>query len=146
MASVSKAISAFGTLLKVGDGQTPEEFTTIAELASISGPSLSADVLESTTHNTPTPWKRFVSGLLDAGEINCDLNFNPGEPTHSATGGVIRDMVNRLCKNYQIVFPDDGNTTWTCPLIVTGFEMTANPAELLTASATFKVAGPPTLV
>jgi len=144
-ACIQTALSAFGTLLKIGNGQSPEEFATLAELRSVSGPSISADTLETTTHNTPTPWKRFITGLLDGGEISADINFNPSEPTHSATQGILAIMQARLCRNVQIVFPDDANTTWVAPCIVTAFEMSADPADILSASLTLKVAGPPTL-
>lgn len=145
-ACIQTALSAFGTLLKIGDGQSgTEEFATIAELRSVSGPSITADTLETTTHNTPTPWKRYIPGLLDGGEISADINFNPSEPTHDAVSGILAIMQARLCRNVQIVFPDDANTTWTAPCIVTNFEMSADPADILMASITLKVAGPPTL-
>ncbi len=145
MANLSKALSAFGTLVKVGDGETTEVFATIAELKSVSGPTMSADVLETTTHNTPTPFKRYTSGLIDGGEISLELNFNPSEPSHGATAGIVYLMVNRIMRNWQICFPDDANTVWQCPVIVTSFEVNADPADLLMASVTGKVAGPPIL-
>lgn len=142
---MSNAISAFGTLLKVGDGGSPEQFTTIAELRSISGPSFQADVLDATVHNTPTPWREFISGLLDGGEISLEINFIPTGPTHDGSTGLLHDFVEREQRNYQLVFPDAANTTWTIPGIVTGFEMNADPAEILSASVTIKVNGAPTL-
>lgn len=143
---MSNAISAFGTLLKMGDGQSPEVFTTIAEIRSISGPSFQADVLDATVHNTATPWREFISGLLDGGEIQMELNFIPTGATHTAaaSGGLLYAFRNREQANYQLVFPDSGNTTWTIPALVTGFEMSADPAEILSASVTFKVNGAPT--
>lgn len=141
----SSALSAFQTLLKIGDGAGSESFTTVAELRSIHGPKLKADTIDVTVHNTPTPWRRFIAGLLDGGEITFDINFIPQEPTHSYSSGLIKDMTDRARRNFQVVFPDNATTTWLCPTIITGFEMSADPAAVLMSSVTLKVAGPPTL-
>lgn len=141
----SQAISAFGTLLKIGDGTTPtENFTTIAELRTLKGPTLSAETIDVTVHNTPTPFRRFISGLIDGGEVTFDINFIPQEPTHSYSAGLLADMLNRTRRNFQLVFPDNGHTTWTIPGIITGFQMSSEPSQVLMASVTVKVAGPPT--
>lgn len=141
----SAALSAFGTLLKLGDGATPtENFTTIAELRTVSGPSIQADALDATTHNTPTPFRRFIAGLLDGGEISFEINFLPQDPSHSYSAGILKDVLNRARRNMQLVFPDSGNTTWVIPVIFTAFEMSSDPAEILMASITAKVSGPPT--
>lgn len=140
----SAAVSAFGTLLKIGDGASPEDFTTVAELRTISGPSLSADTIDVTTHNTPTPFRRFIAGLLDGGEVTFDINFIPTEATHGYSTGILKDMTDRARRNFQIVWPDTGSTTWLLPTVITGFEPSSDPADVLMASVTLKVAGPPT--
>jgi predicted secreted protein len=141
----SNAISAFGTLLKIGDGAVSENFTAVAELRTITGPKLSAEVIDVTVHNTPTPWRRFISGLLDGGEVTFEINFIPTDPTHSYQSGLLKDMTDRTRRNFQIVFPNSGATTWLLPTIITGFEMSSDPGGVLMASVTLKVAGPPTL-
>lgn len=141
----SNALSAFGTLLKAGNGASPESFATIAELRTISGPTIKADTIDVTVHNTPTPWRRFISGLLDGGEVTFDINFIPTDDTHDYNYGILHLLVNRVRRNFQIVFPDAGSTTWLLPTITTGFQMSSHPAEVLMASVTLKVAGPPSL-
>lgn len=141
----SNAVSAFGTQLKIGDGAGSESFATIAELRTISGPSLNAETIDVTVHNTSTPFRRYISGLLDGGDVTFDLNFIPTEATHGYSSGVLADMLARARRNFQIVFPDTGTTTWLLPTIITGFEVSSDPADVLQASCTLKVAGPPTL-
>jgi hypothetical protein len=53
-------------------------------------------------------------------------------------------MVNRVRRNFKIVWPDTGLTTWLLPTVITGFETSSDPADVLQASVTLKVAGPPT--
>lgn len=139
------AISSFGTLVKVGDGASPENFTTIAELKKITGPAMVAGVIDVTVHNSGTPWRRFISGLLDGGEVKLDLNFVPQNATHSYSAGLLQSFVNRTKGNIQIVFPDNAVTTWTLPVIVVAFSMDADPAAALVAQVALKVNGAPTL-
>lgn len=139
-------ISAFGTLLKIGDGGSPtESFTIIAEVTNIGGPSLSLDQIEITHHSSTGGWKEFIGGLLDGGEVSFDINYDPVGATHDATTGLIADIVARTKRNFQLVFPDTGNTTWSFTALVTKFEPSEPVGDKLAASVTLKVSGQPTL-
>ena len=142
---MSDAISAFGTLLKIGDGGDPESFTTIAEVKDISGPSLSLATEEITNHSSPGGWREFIGTLLDAGEVTFDINFIPTHSTHNASTGLIADMVNKVKRNFQLVFPDAGNTTWNFTALITGFELSEPVEGTLSASVTLRITGQPTL-
>lgn len=139
-------ISAFGTLLKIGDGASPtESFTTIAEVTNIGGPSLSLDPIEITSHSSTGGWREFIGGLLDGGEVSLEINYDPVGATHDASTGLIYDMTNRTVRNFQLVFPDTGNTTWSLSALVTAFEPSEPIDDKLAASVTLKVSGQPTL-
>lgn len=137
--------AARGTLLKQGDGGSPEDFSTIAQVVSIGGPSLSLDPIDVTHHASEDGWKEAVGGLLDGGEISLEINYDPEAGTHDASTGLIKDMEDRVVRNFQLVFSDSGNTTWTIPALVTGFEPGAPVDAKLSASVTLKVSGKPTL-
>ncbi len=139
------AISAHGTLLKIGDGEASETFTTIAEVTSISGPALVTDAVDTTSHDSPSNHREFIGGLKDAGEVTFDINYIPTNPTHDATGGLLADYVARTLRNFQLVFSDSGNTTWSFTAIVTGFESNEPVDAQLTASVTLRITGAPTL-
>lgn len=139
------AISAFGTLLQIGDGGSPENFTTIAEVANISGPGLSLDAIDVTHHSSTGGWREFVGGLLDGGVVSLDINYDPTDGTHDASTGLIADMVARTVRNFQLVFPDTANTTWSFSALVTGFEPSEPVDNKLAASVTLKISGQPTL-
>jgi len=142
---MSNAVSSFGTLLKIGDGGDPESFTTIAEVKDISGPSLSLATEEVTNHSSPAGFREYTGTLLDAGEVTFDINFIPTDSTHNASTGLIADMVNRTKRNFQLVFPDAGNTTWQFTALVTGFELSEPVEGTLSASVTLRITGQPTL-
>lgn len=130
----------FGTLLKRGDGGTPEIFTEIADPTGISGPGLSRETIDVTSHGSPDQWMEFVGGLKDGGEVSLDINYQP-----SLHDTLVDDFDDAAPRNYQIVFPDADSTTWGFKAIMTGFEPDAPYDDKLSASLTFKVTGKPTL-
>ncbi len=143
---MSNALHAQGTLLQRGDGATPEVFTTVAEVGSISGPSLQADLIDVTNHSSPSRYREYIQGLKDGGELTFDLNYNPNDATHNATTGVLADWNSGARKNYRLQFPSTPAVFWNFQVIVTNFEMNADVAEQLKAAVTMKLTAAPTLV
>lgn len=138
------AIFAHGTLIKMGDGGSPESFTTIAEARAISGPNITAAVLDATTHDS-AGWMEKVAGLLNAGQVSFQVMFRPLATTHGYTAGILKKLVNKTRTNFQLVFPDGSSTTWTFLAIVTGFNSTEPHDGLMTANITLEISGAPTL-
>lgn len=144
--SESNAISSFATLLKIGDGATPtENFTTIAEVKDIGGPKLKLNTADATNHSSTDGWKEIVGTILEGGEVGAKLNFIPTSATHSYSTGLIKDMLARTKRNFKLVFPDTGATTWLFKALVTGFEPAAVVDGILEADVTLSVTGKPTL-
>ncbi len=141
----SSATIGFGTLFKRGDGGGTETFATVAEVVSISGPSLSMDTVDVTHMESTGTYREFIPGLKDGGEVSVTLNFLPADATQNATAGILKDYNDRVLRNFQIVFPDSGNTTWTIAGYVTAFEAETPLEDKMTASVTIKVSGEPTL-
>ena len=106
------ALSAFGTLLRIGDGATPENFTTITEVVEISGPNLALNTEDATSHDSPGGYEEWVGTILRTGEVSFDVNFLPTDATQSFAAGLILDQVNRTLRNFELVFTDVGATTW----------------------------------
>lgn len=133
---------AYGTILKRGDGGGPEVFATIAQVTNITGPGLSADVVDVTAHDSPSGFREFVATLVDSGEVSFELVFDPDHATHIA---LRTDETSRLLRNFQLIFPDATNTQWDFAAFVTNFEPSAPVDGALTASLTVKLTGVPTL-
>lgn len=143
---MTSAISSFGTLLKKGDGGTPESFTTIAELLDIEGPEMELDTEEVTSHSSTDGWAEYIGTILDAGEVSFEVNYVPTNATHNATTGLIKDMTARTKRNFTLVFPDSGNTTWSFTALVTSVSPTAAVRGVLNGKIGLKITGKPTLV
>lgn len=105
MADLATGIASFGTLIKVGNGSSPQVFYTIAGVKDIdiSGPSV--DEVETTTHSTGSPHRTFKPTLIDDGSISFECNFDPTHDTHSLTVvyGLAYLFQNRTTRAFQIL-------------------------------------------
>ena len=133
--------AAFGIELKKGG-------TAYAQVTNLSGPGLSLDTEDVTSHDSSGAWEEVVATILRSGEITMDIAYDPAGATHKyAAGGLLYDLVARTAIEFTLVFPNHAtHTTWTFTAFVTGFEPSAPVDGALTASVTFKLTGAPTLV
>lgn len=131
--------SAFGTLFK-------RSSTTIANVSNISGPGLSLDTTDVTSHDSTGGWEEVVGTILRSGEVTLDLVYDPNAATHKyASGGLLYDLGSRTSQTYSIVFSSNPTVTWSFTAFVTGFEPGAPVDGALTASVKLKLTGQPTL-
>ena len=130
--------AAFGTLLKRAG-------TTIANVSKISGPGLSVDTEDVTTHDSTAGWEEHVATIVRSGEVSFDIIYDPPAATHkNAAGGLLHDLASRAAVAYTLVFP--GAVTWSFNAFVVGFEPDAPVDGALTAAVALKITGQPTLV
>lgn len=131
--------AAMGTIFNRGA-------TAIAQVMNISGPNITADTEDVTSHDSTGGWEEHVVTVLRSGEITLELEFDPAAATHKyASGGLLYDLVSKTAQTFSLVFPDTASTTWSFSALVTGFEPSAPHDGALTASVTLKITGAPTL-
>lgn len=107
----SNAKFGYGTLVKMGDGGSPETFTAIAELrGDISLPGMESDEIEVTTHNNAVNGraKEKILGLIDPGTLEFEVNYIATDATHIA---MRQAMYNQTKKNFQLLSPTGDLTT-----------------------------------
>lgn len=141
----TSAAAAFGTLLKIGDGGSPETFTTIAEVRTISGPELTRDTVDVTSHDSPANWEEVIATILRSGNVTFGINYLPTHATHDASTGLIKDMTDGTLRNFQLVMSDAANTTWSFAAYVVGFNPNFDHDAEINAEVTLKPSGQPTL-
>jgi len=135
-------IPSHGTLLLVGDGGAPTEvFTTIAKIKDISGPGFNRGTHDASTQTTD--WGEIVPGIKMGGQVTFDINLIPTEGTHDENTGLLKDFIDGTKRNFQLVFPDPGNTKWQFAGFVLNYESDAPVDGLLTASLTVELTGDP---
>ena len=98
------AISAHGTLLKMGDGASSETFTTVAEVKTIKGPKTSLEMEDVTSHSSGGRVEQ-IPVLIKEGPVTFEMNWVPTHATHNSTAGLKRDLNNTTLRNFQIVLP-----------------------------------------
>jgi predicted secreted protein len=134
-------LDAFGASLLRSDMLESPTFEEIANVTSITGPSISRNVYDVTAHDSPDSYMEFIGGLKDGGEISFELNWNPENDTHAALFSDLDDLVPR---DYQLVLPQD-IATFDMTAILTAFEVGLPVDDKLTASVTYKITGSPGL-
>jgi len=136
---MSDKFAAYGCALKKGG-------TAYAGVTNISGPGLSLDTADVTSHDSTGAWEEVVGTILRSGEITMDIVYDPADATHKyAAGGLLYDMVQRTAVALTLVFSDTANTTWSFNAFITGFEPSGPVEDALTATVTVKITGQPTL-
>ncbi len=97
--------SAKGTLMKIGDGASPEVFSTVGQVRSISGPTTTATVQDVTTHSTAGNWMERLAVLIDPGTLSYPINYDNADATHMFATGLWNDLINLTVRNLKTVFP-----------------------------------------
>ena len=146
---MSLAIVASGTLLKIGDGASSEEYTTVPEVTKLQGPSVKFDILDVTSHSTIATgnFREYIPGLADGDNIAFDINWKPSNTVHKSLRTQSYARTNR---NFQTIFPDPNATsvgsdsTVVCSTYITQIQPKADIGAVLTASGTLKITGAPT--
>jgi len=137
---MSLATLAKGTQLKAGDGAASEVFTLIPEIRTITGPSMSADVIDVTSHDTPGGFRDKLQGLKDWGELSFEMWW---VPTNVQQQQLHSDYVAGTQRNYQLVFPNAGNTTFSFKGFVSASPITAAFDAPLVRNCTITIMGAP---
>lgn len=144
---MATAKAGIQTLLKMGDGASPEVFTTIAACGDITGPSMSAGTYETTSHDTTTGYKTFITGLKDGGEISFPIYFDATDATHKdASTGLIGVFKATTVKNWQLL-PSGYSpaVTWTFAGVITKLDFMYPVDGVQKANCTIKISGASTL-
>jgi hypothetical protein len=129
-----------GSTFKIGNSASPEVFTAVAEVLSISGPAIARDAVDATSFDSVEAWREFIPGLKDGGEISLQMLWLAAEAEKFEA-----EFAKTKATNYQVTFPFSPVKTWAFKAICTGFEQESAVEATITATATFKISGKPTL-
>jgi predicted secreted protein len=127
-----------GSKFSMGDGGSPEVFVDVAEVFAITPPNFTRDAVDVTHMQSPEKWREWVPGLRDAGEVEIQVNFIPGNATQDQLWEAFNDDVP---SNFRITFPN--NEVWNFAAMCTGFAAEDPLDAKMTATVTFKVSGKP---
>lgn len=135
-------LASHGTLVQIGDGATPtENFAAIGDLKDITAPNVTMETHDASTQTSD--WAIFIPGLKRMEPVTFGVNFDPTEATHDHLTGLIKDSLDQTKRNFRIVFPDPGNTTWEFAAYVMSVVPEAPVDGILTAAVTLQPTGEP---
>lgn len=141
---MTNASAGFGASLKIGDGGSPVSYTTIAEVKDISGPEISLDTEDVTSHDSTDAWEEHIATIIRSGEVSFTINYDPSDSTHDNTDGLLNDLTNRKNdRKFRLVLPDSNNSQIDFTAIVTGFSDSVPVDGALEAEVTLKITGKP---
>jgi hypothetical protein len=133
----SNALEAQGMLIKIGNGASPEVFSTISEIKTFSGPTGSAAVIDVTDLSSTAKEKRM--GLADEGQLSFTINYIPDNTQHAL---LRTQRASREETNFKMVFTDDSpSTTWSFSAFVTGFAVSGAVDNVVEATVTLEITG-----
>lgn len=133
----SSALEAQGTLIKIGDGASPEVFNTIPEVKTFTGPGGAASVIDVTDLSSLAKEKRM--GLADEGQLSFVINYIPDNTYHAALRAA---RASREETNFKMVFTDASpSTTWSFAAFVTGFAVSGAVDGVIEANVTLEITG-----
>ena len=79
-----------------------ETFTTIGEVGDISGPQLTRETIDVTTHDSPDDFDEYITGLKSSGEVTFKINWDPSDATHDGTTGLWKKYTDGTITNFTI--------------------------------------------
>jgi len=115
---------------------------TIAELSVINGIELTASTVDVTTHQSSDTYTEFLTGLLTAGDVSLEGNFDYTDTTGQQA--MITDFNSRTSRTAVITFPASTGTTWTFTGNITAIKIGDAPVDgAIPFTATVKPTGKP---
>ena len=133
---------ARGTMLQRHDGEDPGNWVTVAQMQTIDGPDMTAEMFEFDDHDTAAGWVEKHKVKLDAGQVTGTVNFDPDDPTHRLLFDDLEEMAER--SDYRVIYPlsDFG---FSFEASVQALSPSAPSDQGLTAQVTWEVSGAPVL-
>lgn len=131
------AFRANGGSLQRGDGSAPENYTTIADVMSVSGPGRQTNTVETTPLDETD--QTFIVTTTDNGSFSGEGNFNLAEFQTLNT-----DLTNGTFNMYRLVVVDAAGGDYAYIVgsgVPVGLEMSAQNGDKVNASFEIKLSG-----
>lgn len=140
---MTEGVIGLGTLLEIGDGATPENFTPIAEVKDITGPGLTREFAEFTHQQSSGGYREYKPTFKNSGDVSFKCNFLPDDATQGfATSGLLKDYDDGKLRNFKLKFPDVGQTVASFAAYVSNIQPGAPIANALELNVTLRITGP----
>jgi len=120
-----------------GQGTTLTWNGAIADVVSISAPSVSIATLDTT--NIASIHRTFIAGTIDSGEMSVEIMYDPN--SDASIEDAWSDAATAAPLEAEAVITFSENATFTFNAILTGFEVNIAIDEKISSTLTFKITG-----
>lgn len=133
-----------GVVFKIGDSESPANFTQVANVASINLTGRQADEIDFTHLSSTGGFRELQQGFKDPGTIQLSLQFDPNSTTHDDSAAGIEGLLNSGTEfDWQIDF--SGVSGWTDVMTgrgyVQGSDINITVDDPITADVTIRITG-----
>lgn len=94
-----------GGQFKIGNGATPEVFTTLTQVTDVDFGSMKWDAPDVTSADNNDGVRRYTRTLKDPGDVTVTFWFNPQDPTHQQARALAQSGATLTPTNFQLVRP-----------------------------------------
>ena len=130
---MSNAVAGVGTQFRRWDTRN---WVNIAEINSITGPSMSRDTIDVTSLDSTGGYREFITGFRNAGTVVLAMNF-----TRDTYELMKTDFEDDTHKNYEILLSDPENTSLEFEGLVTELPLSIPADDKITADVTIQISG-----
>ena len=132
---MSTAVAGVGTKFRRWNTSTGV-WEDIAEINSITGPSMSRDTIDVTSLDSTGGYREFITGFRNAGTVALAMNF-----TRDTYDLMKLDFESNTLVNYEIILPDVEETTLEFEGLVTELPLSIPADDKVTADVTIQISG-----
>jgi len=130
-----------GTGIYISDLASPEVFSEIGQVMTISGPDGSASEIDVT--NLASSAKEFVIGLPDEGSVSLEVSFDYAGSIGHDTLHTAR--ISQVLQHFQIRLSDSPRTTIDFQAYVTQFSLSLGVDDKVSATFGLRITGAATI-
>lgn len=139
---MSDSLHGHGSSVLLSTTTHPSNFTAIGNLINVGGPELTRDGLDISTMDSPNKFREFLPGMLDAGEITMEVNY---DGTASGTADVLATKLTASNLTVTVRFGDhttpSSESNWKSLGAITNLGNAIPFDDKVTQSITIKLSG-----
>lgn len=127
----TQAVSGVGTIFSY---LLDNHWIPLSEIKNVSGPDISANIIEVTSINSPNGTSEFITSDIDSGNITLSMNF-----TYSAYSEFLSCLKGRYLRRYQISLPNAEKTTIEFDGLITNIPLNIKFDDIINVECTIKI-------
>lgn len=137
---MSDALMGYGSKFQLESTVTPDLFTDLAEVFSITPPAMTVDQIDVSHMQSPNRTREFIDGMIDPGECSIEMNYVPGSASDLTLLAILATAPgSSRTRTCRIVYPNGASDTFDANL--QSYEPDLSTDDKATATVSWRVTG-----